>query len=54
MKNTFILAGVTAFATQVAAHATFQDLWVNGKDQICSRPDVSFLITNIHLPVYMR
>ncbi|CAE7177285.1 hypothetical protein PTT_14450 [Pyrenophora teres f. teres 0-1] len=27
MKSTFILAGVTAFATQVAAHATFQDLW---------------------------
>ncbi|KAF1945484.1 hypothetical protein EJ02DRAFT_441862 [Clathrospora elynae] len=27
MKNAFILAGVTAFATRVASHATFQDLW---------------------------
>jgi cellulase len=34
MKNTFVLAGISAFATQVAAHATFQDLWVNGVDKI--------------------
>lgn len=33
MKNT-LLAAVTGLAYQAAAHATFQDLWVNGVDQI--------------------
>ena len=54
MKSTLVLAGVTAFAAQVAAHATFQDLWINGKDQICSSPHVSSSIANVELPVFMR
>jgi hypothetical protein len=36
MKATFILASVSALAIQVAGHATFQQLWVNGVDKICS------------------
>jgi hypothetical protein len=34
MKSTTILAGVAALASTVSAHATWQDLWVAGKDQI--------------------
>lgn len=34
MKATFVLATVTALAVKVAGHATFQELWVNGVDQI--------------------
>lgn len=34
MKATFVLATVTALAVHVAGHATFQQLWVNGVDQI--------------------
>lgn len=34
MKATTFLAGVAALVTQVAGHATFQDLWVNGVDKI--------------------
>ncbi|KAH7077036.1 glycosyl hydrolase family 61-domain-containing protein [Paraphoma chrysanthemicola] len=39
MKGTQVLAGVAAFASTVVGHATFQDLWVNGKDQqgTCAR-----------------
>ena len=36
MKTTFILATVSALAAQVAGHATFQELWVNGVDKISS------------------
>ncbi|PVI04988.1 carbohydrate-binding module family 1 protein [Periconia macrospinosa] len=34
MKTFATLAGVTAFASTVASHATWQQLWINGKDQI--------------------
>ncbi len=34
MKVTVILASVAALATEVAGHATFQQLWVNGVDKI--------------------
>lgn len=39
MKSTLVLAGVTAFATSALGHATFQQLWVDGKDQqsTCAR-----------------
>jgi cellulase len=35
MKSTLYAAAVVALgATNVAAHATFQDLWINGVDYI--------------------
>ncbi|KAF2263587.1 hypothetical protein CC78DRAFT_533862 [Lojkania enalia] len=34
MKPFSILAAVSALSSEVAAHATFQQLWVNGKDLI--------------------
>ncbi|KAH7355857.1 glycosyl hydrolase family 61-domain-containing protein [Pyrenochaeta sp. MPI-SDFR-AT-0127] len=39
MKSTVVLASITALVKQVTGHATFQDLWVNGKDQqaTCAR-----------------
>ncbi|KAL6708720.1 hypothetical protein ACN47E_002416 [Coniothyrium glycines] len=39
MKTVFASAVVSALTASVAAHATFQDLWVNGKDQgsTCAR-----------------
>jgi hypothetical protein len=40
MKGTFVLATVTALAVKVAGHATFQELWVNGVDQISHPRDV--------------
>jgi len=40
MKGTFVLATVTALAVKVAGHATFQELWVNGVDQISHLRDV--------------
>ncbi|KAG0647413.1 putative endo-beta-1 [Hyphodiscus hymeniophilus] len=36
MKSSFILAAAALAVQQVAGHATFQDLWVNGVDEICT------------------
>lgn len=35
MKSTFAALVAALSATKVVGHATFQDLWVNGVDQIC-------------------
>lgn len=53
MKSAIILTGVAAFATQVASHATFQQLWVNGVDQI-STPKCLVSTADIHPPVDVR
>ncbi|EUC45736.1 carbohydrate-binding module family 1 protein [Bipolaris oryzae ATCC 44560] len=46
MKNTLLLTGISAFATHVAAHATFQDLWVNGST--CARlPNSNSPVTSV-------
>jgi cellulase len=39
MKSTLVLAGITALARTAVGHATFQQLWVDGKDQqdTCAR-----------------
>ena len=59
MKATFILASVSALATQVAGHATFQQLWVNGVDKICFSPPFVHdpgwqLSTRVHVPVFQQ
>ncbi|TGJ78202.1 hypothetical protein E0Z10_g10559 [Xylaria hypoxylon] len=42
MKSTFYTAAAVAFgATNVAAHATFQDLWINGHGASCARLPLS-------------
>lgn len=35
MKSTIFALVAALGAQEVAAHATFQDLWINGVDQIC-------------------
>lgn len=42
MKATLVLATLTALAAEVAGHATFQDLWVNGVDQISPFNDLGY------------
>lgn len=34
MKSTFLCIAVTFAAQRALGHATFQDLWVNGVDEI--------------------
>ena len=40
MKAAFISVVAALAGRQVAGHATFQQLWVNGVDQICIRNPV--------------
>lgn len=35
MKSTFLWVATTFAAGRVSGHATFQDLWVHGVDEIC-------------------
>lgn len=35
MRSAILPIVAAVLAQQVAGHATFQDLWVNGVDQIC-------------------
>jgi hypothetical protein len=43
MRGAVFLTSITAFVVTARAHATFQDLWVNGKDQqsTCARLPMS-------------
>lgn len=36
MKTAAIVTGVAALVNGVVGHATFQQLWVNGVDQVCA------------------
>jgi hypothetical protein len=36
MKSTLLLSVAALSVQQVASHATFQELWVNGVDEICT------------------
>lgn len=53
MRTVNILSGITALATTVAGHATFQDLFVNGKDQI-SILDLNARTSLTYLRWYLR
>jgi hypothetical protein len=54
MKATTILAGAIALATRVAAHATFQALWVNGVDKIGCYYSWQTTLADSAAPGYMR
>ncbi|KAL7625881.1 hypothetical protein AAE478_005105 [Parahypoxylon ruwenzoriense] len=41
MKSTFLAAVAALGAAQVAGHATFQDLWINGHGASCARLPIS-------------
>lgn len=38
MKSAILFSAAALAVLQVAGHATFQELWVNGVDEICILP----------------
>ena len=46
MKSTLIWVAATFAAQKVSGHATFQDLWVNGVDEICTAFTFRIHLTN--------
>lgn len=54
MKSATIVTGVVALATSVAGHATFQELWVNGKDMISTPLLPVSVVADIRSRWYLR
>ena len=50
MKSTLLWVAATFAGQKVSGHATFQDLWVNGVDEICTTFTFAYIRLTEFLP----